>query len=54
MSSFAVVGGAMAAADHPVVRWLAGPVEHPVVRRLRHRRLLGFLRHQGLDGTFET
>lgn len=31
---------------------LAGAVEHPVVRRLRHRRLLAFLRHQGLDATF--
>ncbi|CAL4980426.1 unnamed protein product [Urochloa decumbens] len=31
---------------------LEGAAEHPVVRRLRHRRLLAFLRHQGLEGTF--
>jgi hypothetical protein len=42
------------AAEHPIVRWLAGPAEHPVVRRLRHRRLLAFLRYEGLEGTFES
>lgn len=33
---------------------LSGAAEHPAVRRIRHRRLLAFLRHQGLERTFRS
>ncbi|CAO2142142.1 unnamed protein product [Urochloa humidicola] len=33
---------------------LVGAAEHPVVRRFRHRRLLAFLRNQGLEATFDS
>ncbi|TVU25035.1 hypothetical protein EJB05_27511, partial [Eragrostis curvula] len=33
---------------------LSGEAEHSGVRRLRHRRLLAFLRLQGLEGTFRS